>query len=132
MCANDTPGARVAAMLPRERSTLRLVRRDDSRRALQREKSAMARPVHCIRAAAQIAANGGAASSKGVTRMNKDQMDGTWDSIKGKAKRIWGELTEDDFLRAEGSVDKLFGAIEKRFGDTKEQIKSKIDHLHIK
>jgi uncharacterized protein YjbJ (UPF0337 family) len=64
--------------------------------------------------------------------MNKDQMDGTWDSIKGKAKRIWSELTEDDFMRAEGSVDKLFGTIEKRFGDTKEQIKSKIDRIHIK
>ncbi len=64
--------------------------------------------------------------------MNKDQASGTWDSIKGKAKRIWGELTDDDFLKAEGSVDKLFGAIETKFGDTKEQIKSKIDALHIK
>lgn len=64
--------------------------------------------------------------------MNKDQMDGAWDSIKGKAKRIWGELTDDDFKKAEGSVDKLFGTIEKRFGDTKQQIKSKIDGLHLK
>jgi len=64
--------------------------------------------------------------------MTRDQVDGTWDSLKGKAKRIWGELTEDDFLKAEGSADKLFGAIEKRFGETKEQIKAKIDRLHIK
>lgn len=64
--------------------------------------------------------------------MNKDQVDGTWDMIKGKAKRIWGELTDDDFLKAEGSVDKLVGTIEKRFGETKAQIKSKIDRLHVK
>ena len=64
--------------------------------------------------------------------MNKDQVDGAWDSIKGKAKRIWGELTDDDFLKAEGSVDKLMGTIQQRFGDTKEQIKSKLDKLHIK
>jgi len=64
--------------------------------------------------------------------MNKDQAIGAWDEIKGKAKRIWGELTDDDFMKAEGSVDKLFGMIEKRFGQTKEQIKSKIDGLHIK
>ena len=25
--------------------------------------------------------------------MNQDQANGTWDVIKGKAKRIWGELT---------------------------------------
>jgi uncharacterized protein YjbJ (UPF0337 family) len=64
--------------------------------------------------------------------MNKDQADGTWDTIKGKAKRIWGELTDDDFKKAEGSVDKLFGTIEKRFGHTKEQIKAKIDGTHLK
>lgn len=64
--------------------------------------------------------------------MNKDQVSGTWDSIKGKAKRVWGELTDDDLLKAEGSVDKLFGIIQKRFGDTKEQIKAKIDSIHIK
>ncbi len=64
--------------------------------------------------------------------MNKDQASGTWDSIKGKAKRIWGELTDDDIMKAEGSADKLYGTIQRRFGDTKEQIKEKIDALHIK
>jgi uncharacterized protein YjbJ (UPF0337 family) len=69
---------------------------------------------------------------KGATNMNKDQASGTWDLVKGKAKRIWGELTDDDLMKAEGSVDKLFGIIQKRFGDTKEQIKAKIDGMHIK
>ncbi len=64
--------------------------------------------------------------------MNKDQAQGAWDTFKGKAKRVWGELTDDDLLKAEGSVDKLFGIIQKRFGDTKEQIKAKIDSVHIK
>jgi uncharacterized protein YjbJ (UPF0337 family) len=73
-----------------------------------------------------------ASSSKGVRTMNQDQVKGTWNTLKGKAKRLWGELTDDDFLKAEGSVDKLFGIIQKRFGDTKEQIKSKIDNLHMK
>lgn len=64
--------------------------------------------------------------------MNKDQANGAWDSLKGKAKRIWGELTDDDILKAEGSADKLYGTIQRRFGDTKEQVKAKIDALHIK
>ena len=63
--------------------------------------------------------------------MNRDQMESKWETIKGKAKRIWGELTDDDFKQAEGSVDKLYGTIQRRFGDTKEQIKEKIDHLHM-
>ena len=63
--------------------------------------------------------------------MNKDQVHGSWDILKGKAKRIWAELTDDDLLKADGSADKLFGTIEKKFGDSKEIIKAKIDKLHM-
>ncbi len=61
--------------------------------------------------------------------MNRDQAQGGWDQLKGKAKRIWGELTDDDFKKVEGSADKLFGIIQSRFGDTKEIIQKKIDEL---
>ena len=63
--------------------------------------------------------------------MNTDQVQGEWEQIKGKAKRAWGELTDDDFLKAEGSADKLFGVIQKRFGETKEAIKAKIDKIKL-
>jgi len=63
--------------------------------------------------------------------MNKDQIDGTWLQIQGKAKRIWGELTEDDVKKAEGSADKLYGLIQAKFGDTKEAIKDKLDKLQM-
>jgi uncharacterized protein YjbJ (UPF0337 family) len=59
--------------------------------------------------------------------MNEDQIKGTWDQIKGRAKRAWGELTDDDFKKAEGSIDKLHGLIQKRFGDTREAIKAKLE-----
>ena len=64
--------------------------------------------------------------------MNQDQAKGKWDQIKGRAKRAWGELTDDDFKKAEGSMDKLYGVIQEKFGDTKEAIKSKLDQLHLK
>jgi uncharacterized protein YjbJ (UPF0337 family) len=51
--------------------------------------------------------------------MNEDQAKGKWDQMKGKAKRVWGELTDDDFKKAEGSRDKLYGIIQEKFGDTK-------------
>jgi len=59
--------------------------------------------------------------------MNRDQVQGQWLQIQGKAKRIWGELTDDDFKKAEGSADKLYGLIQERFGETKESIKQKLD-----
>ena len=64
--------------------------------------------------------------------MNQDQAKGKWDQIKGRAKKAWGELTDDDFKKAEGSVDKLYGVIQEKFGDTKEAIKAKLDNLHLK
>lgn len=63
--------------------------------------------------------------------MNSDQVGGQWEQLKGKAKRIWGELTDDDFLKAEGSQDKLYGLIQEKFGDTKESIKQKIDRVKM-
>jgi uncharacterized protein YjbJ (UPF0337 family) len=64
--------------------------------------------------------------------MNQDQAKGKWDQIKGRAKKAWGELTDDDIKKAEGSVDKLYGIIQEKFGDTKEAIQTKLDKLHLK
>jgi uncharacterized protein YjbJ (UPF0337 family) len=62
--------------------------------------------------------------------MNQDQAHGVWDQLKGKAKR-GGELTDDDFMKAEGSTDMLYGVIQQRFGDTKEAIQAKLDKLNL-
>jgi uncharacterized protein YjbJ (UPF0337 family) len=64
--------------------------------------------------------------------MNKDQAKGKWRQIKGMAKKAWGELTDNDFKKAEGSVDKLYGVIQEKFGDTKEAIEEKLDKLQVK
>ena len=62
--------------------------------------------------------------------MNQDQVSGKWEQLKGRAKVAWGELTDDDFKRAEGSVEKLYGIIQEKIGDTKEAIKARLDSVH--
>jgi uncharacterized protein YjbJ (UPF0337 family) len=62
--------------------------------------------------------------------MNQDQVKGKWEQVKGRAKEAWGVLTDDDFKRAEGSVEKLYGVIQEKVGDTKESIRAKLDNLH--
>lgn len=54
--------------------------------------------------------------------MQREHAKGNWNEIKGRAKKAWGELTDDDFMKAEGSMDKLVGIIQQRYGDTKENI----------
>ena len=64
------------------------------------------------------------------SHMNQDQAKGKWDQIKGRAKEAWGVLTDDDFKKAEGSIEKLYGVIEQKVGDSKETIRTKLDKLH--
>lgn len=58
--------------------------------------------------------------------MNNDQAEGKWEQLKGRAKKAWGELTDDDFLRAEGSVDKLYGVIQEKVGDSRANVKERL------
>jgi uncharacterized protein YjbJ (UPF0337 family) len=65
------------------------------------------------------------------TPMNQDQLQGKWEQAKARAKKAWGELTDDDFMKAEGSVEKLAGLIQEKFGDTKAAIQEKLDKVHM-
>jgi uncharacterized protein YjbJ (UPF0337 family) len=51
---------------------------------------------------------------------------GRWDQLKGRAKQFWGDLTDDDFTRAEGKYDELVGIINERTGKTREEIEERL------
>jgi uncharacterized protein YjbJ (UPF0337 family) len=53
--------------------------------------------------------------------MNADILKGKWKEIKGSIKQQWGKLTDDDLTEAEGHEDKLIGALQKRYGYTREK-----------
>jgi uncharacterized protein YjbJ (UPF0337 family) len=53
-------------------------------------------------------------------------------SDQRKSEESVGELTDDDFKKAEGSFDKLHGIIQEKFGVTKEAIKATLVKLHLK
>ncbi|HYF66662.1 MAG TPA: CsbD family protein [Ohtaekwangia sp.] len=61
--------------------------------------------------------------------MEKQEIKGTWNEMKGKLKQKYGELTDDDLTYAEGKEDELYGRLQQRLGKTKEQIKEEIDKL---
>jgi uncharacterized protein YjbJ (UPF0337 family) len=61
--------------------------------------------------------------------VNNDQVEGKWEQVKGRAKKAWGELTDDDFLRAEGSVEQLYGVIQEKFGDTEEAARQRLGEV---
>jgi uncharacterized protein YjbJ (UPF0337 family) len=61
--------------------------------------------------------------------MDKQQMKGSWNEVKGKLKQKYGQLTDDDLTYAEGKEDEMYGRLQQRLGKTKEEIKKEIDTL---
>lgn len=59
--------------------------------------------------------------------MNKTQLKGQWNVIRGKAKQSWANLTDDDLRYEEGKEEELIGRIQQRTGDTRENIRRKFD-----
>ena len=58
--------------------------------------------------------------------MNKLEIKGDWNIIKGKLKQKWAALTDDDLQHIEGRQDELLGRIQKRTGETREAVQSMI------
>jgi len=61
--------------------------------------------------------------------MEKLQLKGTWNEMKGKLKQKYADLTDDDLKYEEGKDDELYGRLQQRLGKTKEDIKREIDNL---
>ncbi len=53
--------------------------------------------------------------------MNKYQFTGSWQKFKGKLKKHWGQLTDNNLLGIAGDDDKSRGAVQRRYSDQKEE-----------
>lgn len=58
--------------------------------------------------------------------MNEPWMKGKWNELKGKAREQWGKLTDDDLDRVAGKRDQLVGAIQQRYGKSREQAETEL------
>ena len=51
---------------------------------------------------------------------------GHWNEFKGRLKKAYAELTDDDLKYAEGEKDHLWGRLQQKLGKTKEEIERSI------
>ena len=58
--------------------------------------------------------------------MNNDTIKGQFDQFIGAAKSQWGKLTDDDFMRVSGDLQKLKGAVQERYGITKDDAEAQV------
>lgn len=61
--------------------------------------------------------------------MDKLELKGRWNEIKGKIKQSHGDLTDDDLRYEEGKEDELYGRLQTKTGKTKDEIVSWIRSL---
>lgn len=59
--------------------------------------------------------------------MNADVFKGQWKQLKGDIKTRWGRLTNDDLDAIDGTLDKLEGRLQERYGWTRERISQEIE-----
>jgi uncharacterized protein YjbJ (UPF0337 family) len=58
-----------------------------------------------------------------------EKLQGNWNLVKGKLKKEYASLTDDDLKYAEGQEDEFLGRIQQKTGKTKQEIKDFIDSI---
>lgn len=61
--------------------------------------------------------------------MNETTASGMWNEVKGKIKKAYAELTDDDLAHDEGEADVMYGKIQQKTGKTKDEINKAIADL---
>jgi uncharacterized protein YjbJ (UPF0337 family) len=54
--------------------------------------------------------------------MDKLEIKGNWNKIKGRLKQSYADLSDDDLTYEEGKEDELIGRIQEKTGKTRDQI----------
>lgn len=54
--------------------------------------------------------------------MNKDELDGKVDQLKGKVKQAVGSATDDQRLHEQGVADEAAGTVEEGFGKARRKV----------
>jgi uncharacterized protein YjbJ (UPF0337 family) len=61
--------------------------------------------------------------------MNRDEMKGKTDQVKGKIKQAAGDLTDNDRLHDEGVADEASGDVQEGFGRGKRKVGEAIEDV---
>lgn len=54
--------------------------------------------------------------------MDELEIKGKWNEVKGRLKKAYAELTDDDLTYAEGKEDELLGKIQQKTGKSRDEL----------
>ena len=61
--------------------------------------------------------------------VNQEQLQGSWNQVKGRLREKWGQLSDSDVATFGGDVDQLVGMIQRKTGETRKNIEAFLDNL---
>ena len=61
--------------------------------------------------------------------MNSTEIKGNWNELKGKLKKKYAVLTDNDLMFEEGREDELYGRLQKKLGKTKSELEKIFNEL---
>lgn len=61
--------------------------------------------------------------------MNRDELEGRKDQLKGKIKQVAGDLTDDPNLHDEGVADEVAGDVKEGFGRGRRKVGEVIEDI---
>ena len=61
--------------------------------------------------------------------MNRDELDGKADQLKGKVKQGVGHLTDNDRLHDEGAADEAAGKVQEGYGKARRKVGEALDDI---
>ncbi len=56
--------------------------------------------------------------------ISRDELKGHWNEVTGRLKEQWGQLTDDDLMRAQGSAEQLVGVVQQKTGATRREVEN--------
>jgi uncharacterized protein YjbJ (UPF0337 family) len=59
--------------------------------------------------------------------MDKLELKGKWNEIKGNLKQKYSNLTDDDLKYVEGKEDELYGRLQQKLGKSRDEINREFD-----
>jgi uncharacterized protein YjbJ (UPF0337 family) len=61
--------------------------------------------------------------------IDKLEIKGNWNVLKGKIKQSYADLTDDDLKYVEGKEDELYGRLQKKTGKSRQELIEWINSL---
>ena len=59
--------------------------------------------------------------------LTREELQGQWTELKGKIRKQWGQITDDELQMVHGDAEQLVGLLQKRTGQTRQQLEQFLD-----